>query len=80
MADAVSNIGTNQIPEMGPYLLYLQGQDQIASLAKQVWILEPTVSVYESDKAEFNIYPTLVNHTLTIQSEFIISACTKTFN
>ena len=63
------SISTSSIADSGIYWLYAVNIDGFVSLASKVWITLPLNSVPVKRDFNFRVYPTLVEHSLTIESE-----------
>ncbi len=63
------SISTSSVSDSGVHLLYAVNPVGLISLASRVWITLPQTTVPMTAERNIRIYPTLVNHSFTIESE-----------
>jgi hypothetical protein len=63
------SIETSSLADSGLYLMYAINGDGLISLATRVWITLPQTAVPMMEEVNIRIYPTLVDHSFTVESE-----------
>lgn len=63
------SISTSSVADSGIHMLYAVNTGGLVSLASRVWITLQQTVVHMTEERSVRIYPTLVNHSFTIESE-----------